>query len=109
MSPGLEMIRAFRVSCGTRLAPRNSKASITCPLGFTAGAASCFGVSNCDSGPSDREREMQQRIAKDWARLFGGEYDLIDQWMNISAGIPDLIALFRPAQSLVVIELKVVH
>jgi hypothetical protein len=63
----------------------------------------------CDSGPSDREREMQQRIAKDWARLFGGEYDLIDQWMNISAGIPDLIALFRPAQSLVVIELKVVH
>src|ERR1017187_8360651 len=50
MSPGLEMIRAFRVSCGTRLAPRNSKASTTCPLGFTAGAASCLGVSNCGPG-----------------------------------------------------------
>src|ERR1017187_3154213 len=50
MSPGLETIRAFKVSCGTRLAPRNSKASITCPLGFTAGAASCLGVSNCGDG-----------------------------------------------------------
>src|ERR1017187_215750 len=50
MSPGLETIRAFRVSCGTRLAPRNSKASTTCPLGFTAGAASCLGVSNCGGG-----------------------------------------------------------
>src|ERR1039458_4013779 len=41
------MISAFSVSCGTRLAPRNSKASITCPLGFTVGAASALGVSNC--------------------------------------------------------------
>jgi hypothetical protein len=72
---------------------------------FEAALAYC-----CDSGPSDREREMQQRIAKDWARLFGGEYELKHQWLKVSAGIiPDLIALFRPTQSLVVIELKVVH
>src|ERR1019366_773955 len=45
------MISAFSVSCGTRLAPRNSKASITCPLGFTAGAASALGVSNCGRWP----------------------------------------------------------
>src|SRR5664280_1777439 len=45
------MISAFRVSCGTRLAPRNSKASITCPVGFTAGAASALGVSNCGRWP----------------------------------------------------------
>src|ERR1039457_7199395 len=45
------MISAFSVSCGTRLAPRNSKASITCPLGFTAGAASALGRSNCGRWP----------------------------------------------------------
>src|ERR1019366_866764 len=45
------MISAFSVSCGTRLAPRNSKASITCPLGFTAGAVSALGVSNCGRWP----------------------------------------------------------
>src|ERR1019366_4093435 len=47
MSPGLETISAFRVSCGTRLAPRNSKLSITWPAGFAAGAAASLGVSNC--------------------------------------------------------------
>src|ERR1035438_6073271 len=51
MSPGLDMINAFKVSCGTRLAPRNSKASITCPFGFTAGAGSALGVSNCGRWP----------------------------------------------------------
>src|ERR1017187_865682 len=45
------MMSAFRVSCGTRLAPRNSKASITCPFGFTTGAASALGVSNCGRWP----------------------------------------------------------
>src|ERR1035437_9515880 len=48
MSPGLETISAFRVSCGTRLAPRNSKLSITWPAGFAAaGAAASLGISNC--------------------------------------------------------------
>src|SRR5450759_1983375 len=51
MSPGLEMINAFRVSCGTRLAPRNSKLSIACPAGFTAGAAASLGASNCGRWP----------------------------------------------------------
>src|ERR1039457_2372620 len=45
------MMSAFRVSWGTRLAPRNSKASMTCPLGFTAAAASALGVSNCGRWP----------------------------------------------------------
>src|ERR1039457_3990242 len=45
------MMSAFRVSCGTRLAPRHSKASITCPFGFTTGAASALGVSNCGRWP----------------------------------------------------------
>ena len=34
MSPGLEMISAFRVSCGTRLAPRNSNGFDHLPVGI---------------------------------------------------------------------------
>src|SRR6516165_3975104 len=51
MSPGLEMISAFNVSCGTRLAPRNSNPSITCPLGFATGSAACLGASSCGRCP----------------------------------------------------------
>src|SRR5437667_10416938 len=40
------MISALRVSCGTRLAPRNSNPSIVCPAeGATVSA--CLGASSC--------------------------------------------------------------
>src|SRR4051794_7623608 len=44
-------MRAFSVSCGTRLAPRNSNPSITWVLAGIAGTASCCGVSSCGRWP----------------------------------------------------------
>src|SRR5436853_4998741 len=43
------MIMALSVSCGTRLAPRNSNPSITCPAGGAAVGA-CRGASSCGCG-----------------------------------------------------------
>jgi hypothetical protein len=63
----------------------------------------------CRSGPSEKERETQRRIVKEWAHLFGDQYELVGEWVTCSAGVPDLIAVCGPDRSVVVIELKVVH
>lgn len=41
--------------------------------------------------------------------LFGDEFELLHPWFRTASGVPDIIALHKPSNSLTIIELKVVR